>query len=385
MNRRYGFYEFFAGGGMARLGLGKRWKCLMANDICSKKAESYLRNFPGTPDFIADDIRNIDIEQLPGHATLSWASFPCQDLSLAGSRRGLNGNRSSTFWPFWSLMQKLKSQGRPVPIIVLENVVGAISSNDGRDFLALFNEITGSGYKFGPLVMDASFFVPQSRPRLFIIAVHDEINIPENLKSLFPVDIWHTKGLVKARERLSSELKNKWVWWNLPVPQKRKMHLDDIIEMAPDGVEWRTEQETRKLLSLMTDTNLMKVNKAQLKKKRVLGTIYKRTRKDGNGIKRQRAEVRFDRTSGCLRTPAGGSSRQIIIMVEGEDIKTRLLSPREAARLMGVYDNYILPPGYNEAYHLMGDGLVVPVIEWLDKNILHPIAQMTSEPVEIVS
>ena len=50
----------------------------------------------------------------------------------------------------------------------------------------------------------------------------------------------------------------------------------------------------------------------------MVGAVYRRTRPDENGIKRQRAEVRFDDVAGCLRTPAGGSSRQIILVVEGK-------------------------------------------------------------------
>jgi DNA (cytosine-5)-methyltransferase 1 len=65
----------------------------------------------------------------------------------------------------------------------------------------------------------------------------------------------------------------------------------------------------------------------------VIGTVYRRTRLDENGIKRQRAEVRFDDVAGCLRTPAAGSLRQITQVVEGKIMRSRPLSPREAARL----------------------------------------------------
>lgn len=103
--------------------------------------------------------------------------------------------------------------------------------------------------------------------------------------------------------------------------------------------------------------------------------IYRRTRVDEEG-RQLRAEVRFDGISGCLRTPAGGSSRQILIFVDGGDIRTRLLAPREAARLMGVRDNYILPDNYNDAYHLMGDAVAVPAVKWLSEHLLKPLAQV---------
>ena len=76
----------------------------------------------------------------------------------------------------------------------------------------------------------------------------------------------------------------------------------------------------------------------------MVGAVYRRTRPDEFGIRRQRAEVRFDDVAGCLRTPSGGSSRQTILVVEGRTVRSRLLSPREAARLMGLDDSYELPP-----------------------------------------
>jgi len=123
-----------------------------------------------------------------------------------------------------------------------------------------------------------------------------------------------------------------------------------------------------KLLEMMTTKNRRKVEAVILSGKRTAGTIYRRTR---NG--QVRAEVRFDGIAGCLRTPSGGSSRQIVIIIEGEKVKTRLLSARETARLMGLPDSYILPEKYNEAYHLTGDGVVVPVVRHLSKFIFEPI------------
>ena len=105
----------------------------------------------------------------------------------------------------------------------------------------------------------------------------------------------------------------------------------------------------------------------------MVGGVYKRTRPDENGQRVQRAEIRFDDISGCLRTPSGGSSRQVIVLVEGRSIKARLISSRETARLMGLPDRYKLPENYNEAYHITGDGVVVPVVRHLAANIFEPI------------
>ena len=126
-------------------------------------------------------------------------------------------------------------------------------------------------------------------------------------------------------------------------------------------------------MSLMSSVNLAKVEKAKRMNQLMIGSLYKRTRTDRAGIRAQRAEVRFDDVAGCLRTPGGGSSRQTIIVVQGNQIKSRLLSSREAARLMGLPDNYVLPENYNEAYHLTGDGIAVPVVRYLVQNIIEPL------------
>ena len=61
------------------------------------------------------------------------------------------------------------------------------------------------------------------------------------------------------------------------------------------------------------------------------------------------------------------------MILEANAIRSRLLSPREAARLMGLPDDYVLPENYNEAYHLAGDGVVVPVVRHLAKHLFEPI------------
>lgn len=369
MNREkeFSFYEFFAGGGMARAGLGSNWQCLFANDFDVKKAESYCRNW-GKKDLHVKDVRNVNISELPGEADLAWASFPCQDLSLAGNGAGLKSERSGSFWPFWELMKGLMYEKRNPKIILLENVYGALTSHGGKDFTTLYSALVNIGYSVGTLIIDASHFVPQSRTRLFLIAVRSDLLIPDELLASGPNPLWHPTAVLKACQKLPRGLIEKWLWWNLPKPPLRKINLIDVIEDEPEGVAWRSEEDTEKLLKMMSEVNRKKVTQAQAAGCRMVGGVYRRTR---NG--EQRAEVRFDNVSGCLRTPSGGSSRQLLLIVEGKRIRSRLLSTREAARLMGLSDDYVLPENYNVAYHLAGDGVVVPVVEHLSKYLLAPI------------
>lgn len=372
------FYEFFAGGGMARAGLGKGWKCVFANDFDAKKAASYNANWGGK-NLLVGDVAKVTTADLPGTVDLAWASFPCQDLSLAGAGAGLKGERSGTFWPFWKLMQGLKEEDREPHLIVLENVCGALNSHEGKDFAAIGNALSCAGYQFGAVVIDAVEFLPQSRPRLFIIGVHERVQIPSNLILSSPDAKWHPDRLIKAYGKLSRRASSKWVWWKLSAPPKRKKSFSDLIETSPQGVRWHTQEETQRLLGMMSALNLKKVEEAKKSGRPMVGGIYKRTRCDENGFKAQRAEIRFDDLAGCLRTPVGGSSRQTIMFVEGDDIRSRLLSPREAARLMGLPEKYKLPENYNEAYHLAGDGVAVPFVRYLAANILEPILAQEEE------
>ena len=197
------FYEFFAGGGMARLGLGTGWTCLFANDFDKKKCGPYTQHW-GEAELRYGDVAQLKTADLPGIADLVWASFPCQDLSLAGSGAGLDGERSGTFWPFWRLIEGLRREGRAPRLVVLENVAGALTSHSGRGFGAIGDAVVDTGYRFGALVVDAARFVPQSRPRLFVVAADQGFPIPAAVRRSDPDPVWSTGALERATSRLAS-------------------------------------------------------------------------------------------------------------------------------------------------------------------------------------
>ncbi|WP_255324806.1 DNA cytosine methyltransferase [Thioalkalivibrio sp. HL-Eb18] len=363
---------------MARAGLGPDWTCLFANDFDHKKCATYRRNW-GDGEIVACDVRQVTPETLPGKANLIWGSFPCQDLSLAGAGAGLKGDRSGTFWPFWDVISGLIAGDRAPEIIALENVVGTLHSHGGRDFEAICSAFQRHGYQFGAMVIDAALFLPHSRPRLFIIGIRQDVRIPDAVVQQGPSTLWHSKTLQNAIGRLPSDLRQDWVWWNMPTPPPRTASFADLIEDDPQSVTWHSREQTQQLIAMMTETNLEKLEGARNRSRageRVVGAVYKRTRRHSNGSKVQRAEVRFDDVAGCLRTPSGGSSRQLIIVVDDGRVRSRLISSRETARLMGLSDDYQLPENYNEAYHLSGDGVAVPAVRHIASNIFSPILHL---------
>ncbi|HEY3949706.1 DNA cytosine methyltransferase [Phenylobacterium sp.] len=361
------FYEFFAGGGMARLGLGDGWACAFANDFDPLKAAVYRDNFPEAADHLREgDVWKLSAADLPGRADLAWASSPCQDFSLAGARAGLAGGRSGAFFGFWRLIEALAAEGRPPRAIVIENVGGLLTSHGGRDFAALGQALAGQGYRFGALEIDAAAFVPQSRPRIFVVATRELVP-----QGLIGEGAFQTRAIKAAAAALPADLAARWIWWRLAQPAPRNTDLAAILE-PDDVVAWHPPERTARWLALMAPLHRARLEATASRGERAVGAIFRRMRLEG-GRKVQRAEVRFDGLAGCLRTPRGGSSRQVIVAVEAGRVRTRLLSSREAARLMGLPDSYRLPAATTAALHVAGDGVAVPVVRWLAQGLLEPL------------
>ncbi|HET7023592.1 MAG TPA: DNA cytosine methyltransferase [Gemmatimonadales bacterium] len=382
---QFTFLEFFSGAGMARIGLGSKWRCCLANDIDQSKASAYRANFNNASELVVADVASLSPSIVATQADLAWASFPCQDLSVAGNGAGLKGGRSGTFWPFWKLITGLVDNGRAPRLIALENVLGTLTSHGGRDFTAIVSALAERGYRVGALAVDAIHFVPQSRPRLFIIGQLDSLPLSPLAAASAPVNVWHSSAVVRAFEQLPESVRERWIWWRVPIPTRMVPRLSDIIERDPAGVEWNSAAETAYILSLMSPGNRAKVHAARKSGRPVVGAVYRRTRLASDGTKQQRAEIRFDGVAGCLRTPTGGSSRQTLLFVNGESIRSRLISPREVARLMGLPERYKLPSNYNETYHLVGDGVAVPVVRHLTRSLFERLLEPFTKPAREVA
>lgn len=358
------FYEFFAGGGLARAGLGEGWSCHLAHESDAKKAASYAANF-GSTELQSGEIADIAVDDLQGPVDLAWASLP-----FVPGHYDAFGDAG---WSFFEKLQQLCESGRAPRLIALENVPGILTAHGGRAFAHLCAALEELGYMFGAVVLDAEAWMPQSRARLFMIALRKDCPMPSALMRHTPPEAWlHHNGVAKAYAALPDRLKAGWVWWNLPAPVAREINLVDIIETDPT-VPWHSEVETEALLATMNEVNLAKVHAAQAAGGLQVGALYKRTRVEG-GEKFVRAEVRFDGVAGCLRPPKGGSSRQTLIIVENGVVRSRLLSPREAARLMGLSESYHLPARQNEAYWICGEGVAVPAVRYLAEHLFEPLA-----------
>lgn len=363
---------------MARVGLGEKWQCLLANDVSPVKIQAYKAKW-GADHLDTRDVSDLSLKDIPSTADLAWASFPCQDLSVAGNGLGIGeagaeATRSGALWPFLDLIAALRAEGRHPTVVALENVTGLLTSNSGKDFEAICRAISGLGYCFGAVVIDAKHFLPQSRPRIFILALRADVQIPPALIGASSRAPWHTAGIVRAHRELPREIAEAWRWWDLGEPPAlAEGALLSAIDTS-EAADWHTQAQTKRLLQMMPATHVKRLKQAKKDGGTRIGSLYLRMRPE-NGQNVQRAEISFGTTLGCLRTPRGGGSRPRVIVVTGDKVRTRLLSAREAAGLMGLPSDYPLPEKYEHAFRVIGDGVAAPAVRFLAERLIEPLAR----------
>jgi DNA (cytosine-5)-methyltransferase 1 len=360
--------EFFAGIGLARMGLESAgFRVAWANDYEPDKKAMYDTQFPDVADhaFALGDIGQVDVATLPRDASLAWASSPCTDLSLAGGRAGLAGAQSGTFWHFIRLLKELEDD-RP-EVVVLENVVGLATSHGGDDLTAAIRAFNDLGYSVDVLAIDARRFVPQSRPRMFLVGAK---NPPEDVAEP------------------NSELRPDWLQWiygdkslrthraELPIPPAPKLSgFGELVEDIPlNDDRWWDRDRTEAFVASLSPTQRERVAGLRRGSGVKYRTAYRRTR-SGVAV----WEVRADDISGCLRTARGGSSKQAVVRLGNKRLQVRWMTPREYARLMGAGDYDLGAARSNQALFGFGDAVAVPAVSWLAENYLMPLVRRKTE------
>jgi DNA (cytosine-5)-methyltransferase 1 len=355
--------EFFAGIGLARLGLeAAGFEVVWSNDFEPAKKAMYDGHF-GTSEghvFELGDVGAVSAAKLPQDAKVAWASSPCTDLSLAGSRAGLRGKASGTFWKFIDVLRDLGERGALPPVAVLENVTGLATSHGGDDLTAAIQAFNELGYSVDVLAIDARRFVPQSRPRLFLIACIDPpiVSVP------------------------LSEARPSWLQWVFSDPTLRTHQADlpalplplmdglgGLVEDVPEGdARWWDRSRVVAFRDSLSPVQLDRVSVFGNHENVIYRSAYRRTRQ---GVARW--EIRPDDISGCLRTARGGSSKQAVVRFQGPSMQVRWMTPVEYARLMGAADFSLSGVRTNQALFGFGDAVAVPAVTWLAKNYLKPL------------
>lgn len=366
------FAEFFAGIGLVREAIEPLgWQCVFANDIAHGKAAMYQARF-GLRDYLVDDIRCVHPHALPAQIDLATASFPCIDLSLAGNRAGLAGKHSGTIWPFLDLLTARSRAGQPPTAVLLENVTGFLSSHGGRDLAEVCRHLAELGYVIDLVVVNARWFTPQSRPRLFVLAVQAECPAVASA----PAAAVETRLRPRAVRRFQqSQPQLSFVELPLPEPPQSAPHgLSFLLEdLTADDARWWPDEQTDALLTNMAAPHQRRVEALMAGERNGVATMFRR-RRHGRTV----GEVRSDNIAGCLRTPQGGSSVQFLIDCRSGKPRIRPLTGREYARLQGA-DDFPIGVGDRQAQMGFGDAVCVPAVRWLVRHAFHHVAATATE------
>jgi len=350
--------EFFAGIGLVGQALElEGCEVVFANDIDPVKHRLFAANYDDSV-FSLGDIRDIHGHHVPD-IDIATASFPCTDLSLAGNRAGLKGDHSGMFWQFTRILDEMGHR-RP-RVVMLENVVGFFSSNGGKDLRAAIEELNALGYRCDLVLGDARWFVPQSRPRVFIVG--SAVPIPGSVSGDAPTARpgWFAEFASQNPDLLLQEFPVR-----LPVPGDTS--LSSVVDGLPeDDARWWGSQRTEAFLDSLSELQRPRVEELRRAPQVNWRTAYRRTR---NGVPVW--EVRRDAIAGCLRTARGGSSKQAVVELGADRLRIRWMTAREYARLQGVPDYRLDSVTESQALFGFGDAVCVPVVQWICREYLLP-------------
>lgn len=371
--------DFFAGIGLVSMGLGRAgWKTVYALDYDKNKAAAYNHHF-GVGHYHIDDIAKIHGRDVPS-VTLAHASFPCTDLSVAGTRGGIRRGESSSFWHFPRILKEMREYP---PFVLLENVEGLLATGKGtgNDLRSILKKLNDLGYYVDLLRIDASHFVPQSRARLFMIGTHESVISQHDEATQKQQMRGSNARPKKIIDYISKNQDLRWYFHPLPDLPVRNISLEDIVD---HDAEWWPGDRSLYLYNQMHRHQQQLVKKIKENRKYSYFSAFRRMR-IRNGEPQSTAELRTDGIAGCLRTPKGGSAKQILVRVGKGRFDARLLNEKEVARLMGAEDFRINPElSSNQVLFGFGDAVGVPVLEWIGTHYLNPLLVQPSTKVSAI-
>ena len=365
------FVELFAGIGLVHEALRQLgWHPVLANDNDPRKIRAYKANYPDVP-FNEHDVRVLDLCEYPA-PRLVTASFPCIDLSQAGNRHGLNGKHSSLVRTFLAKVAALADYGKKPEFLLIENVPNLLSIHNGAALEEILQTLADLDYGFDVVQVDAKHFTPQSRNRVFIIAV--DLNRHPLKQRAFPNDHLRRHKMAEAYRK---NPRLPWFFFDFPHLPSREISLRDVIERVPDKSSvWWDQEQTDYFWSLVEHDHKTRLEALVSGGRRHVFTAVRRLRRRRK--REQIFNVRFDGLASCLRTPVGGSSTQYVIIIEDGVLRGRRLTALESARLQGVClpdhsPDFQLAGSETDIRFAFGDAVCVPAVRWV---VEHSIEQL---------
>lgn len=364
--------EFFAGAGLVRRAMeGAGWRVVWANDFDPVKRRVYRAWLGDDHEIDGRDVREVRAGDVP-EAALWTASFPCTDLSVAGGRAGIHAGQSEAVW---AILRMLREKGEQGPRWVLfENVTGLLSSHAGADLRALVGALNGAGFGVDPMLVDARWFTPQSRPRLFLLASRLGEAARADPMSLAP----RRARPARVVEAMRAHADLVWHARDLPEPPAGAARVESVLEsLDDDDARWWSEERVRYFLAQAHPAH--HALRDEVCARGGVATAFRRVRQIG-GVKRSVVELRADGCAGCLRMPKGGSAKQMLLVGRrGAPARVRYMTAVECARLQGVEG---VPDGFTESELLaaMGDAVCVPAARWALERIDQPSPAVVCAP-----
>lgn len=310
------FIDLFAGIGGIRLGFESTGaKCVFSNDYDKYSAITYTGNF-GSDDFMLGDIKKIQANTIPDFDILC-GGFPCQPFSIAGVSKKNSLNRPHGFADeaqgtlFYEILRILDEK-RPSAFF-LENVKNLERHDKGRTFRVIKKALEAAGYSFYYKVINAKYFVPQNRERIFIVGFRDK-----SINFEFP-EIMDQKP--KIKNILQKDVPDKYT-----LTPKLWEYLQSYAE--------KHKQKGNGFGFGLVDLN------------GVSRTLSARYYKDGSEI-----------------------------LIPQKDTNPRKLTPRECARLQGYPDSFKIPVSDTQAYKQFGNSVAVPVIKILAASVVETLVK----------
>ena len=344
-------------------------ECVGTSEIDKHAAAVTAHHYPKTP--ALGDVRNVETTT----ADLIVAGFPCQDLSVAGDRRGLAGERSGLFWEIIRI-----ARDNATPWLLLENVPGLLSSNGGRDMGAVLGALGKLGYGWAYRVLDAQHFgVPQRRRRVFIVgSLGSSRRASEVLFERESVrgDSAPSREAGASSARITSGRAGNWRWPADVAPTLEKssgLGNDQDVFSCKAAIFQPVVADFAQMTSKTNGSNPQPGDPAptMATSSRLTAFSVSLRGRDGGSV----AEVGGP-VSHALRASQGGGDKPHALTGGG----VRRLMPIECERLQGLPDDWTKhgrkPDGatYEQSdsarYRMIGNGGAVPVVEWIGRRIM---------------
>lgn len=376
------FIDLFAGVGMARMGMEQAgFKCVYACEFDKHKRKEYELIHGNMPE--GCDIRDVRAADIP-RADVWFFGAPCQDFSLAGLRKGLDGERSSLVGEVFRLIEE-KAEDKP-EWLVYENVKGMLSSNGGWDFLSILLAMDGLGYGVEWQTLNTKDFgIPQNRERVYTIGHLRRCGCEQ----ILPITSTDGKDSNTKINIIGSTNPNK------KIQQRKYIYGDDGLMgclTATDYKEPKIVQIGRVKNEKRNNPNIYRVydnsglspclNTMQgggrephiLVKSATMGGYEQATIGDSINLAFPNSTTRRGRVGKEVAQTLDRSCNQGVFIQDGEEYVIRKLTPKECMRLQGVPDEYtdkLIQAGISDSqiYKAAGDGLSVPIAKEIGERI----------------